>query len=53
MRQQFVDATSWVSWQAFVHVLEVSVRIVAVEFRGLDQAHDDSCAATGAQRAGK
>src|SRR5882757_1352732 len=31
--------------QSFEHVLEIAVRIVTVEFGGLDQTHGDGCAA--------
>lgn len=50
MRQEFLDATGRVSRQPFEHVLEIAIRIVTIELGGLDQAHDDSCAAPRAQR---
>jgi hypothetical protein len=39
------------SRQAFEHVLQVTIRIVPVEFGGLDEAHDYRCAASRTQRA--
>jgi hypothetical protein len=53
MRQEIVNATCRVSWQAFKHVRQVAIRIVAVEFGGLDQAHDYGCTAPRTQRAGE
>ncbi len=39
MRQELVDSAGFVHGQAREHVLQVGVRIVAVELSGLDQAH--------------
>lgn len=39
MRQQFLDPAGRLGWQAIEYVLEVAMRIVAVELRRLDQAH--------------
>ena len=47
MRQQLLEATGGLGRQTLQDVLQVSVRIVSVEFRGLDQAHDDGGALTG------
>ena len=41
MWQELVNAASRVSRQALEHVLEIAVRIVSVELRGLYEAHDD------------
>lgn len=49
MRQQFLETTGGLSRQAFEYVLEVAVRIVPIELRGLDQAHDGGGALTGTQ----
>ena len=49
-RGKIIDATGRVSRQSFEHVLEVTIRIVTIEFGGLDQAHDDGCAPPRAQR---
>jgi hypothetical protein len=35
MRQQFIDATGRMSRQPFEYILEIAIRIVAVELRGL------------------
>ena len=42
MRQEFGDQMVFVRGQALQHILEVSVRIVAVEPGALNQAHDGS-----------
>jgi hypothetical protein len=39
-----VDAARRVRRQTLEHVLEIAVRIVSIELRGLDEAHDDRCA---------
>ena len=40
MREKFFEPTGGLGRQALEHVLEVTVRIVSVELRGLDSAHD-------------
>jgi hypothetical protein len=53
MWQELVDSTVRVSRQSFEHVLEITVRIVAIEFSRLDQTHDDSGTLTRTQGAGE
>lgn len=52
-RQQRVDLAGALSRQALEHVLEVGVRIVAVELGRLDQARDGGGALTGGERSGE
>ena len=42
MRQQFPDPAVGLRRQPFEHVLQIRKGLVAVEPRGLDQAHDRS-----------
>jgi hypothetical protein len=53
MRQQFFDSTGGLGRQALEDVLEIAVRIVSVEFHGLDQAHDGGGPLAGAERSCK
>ena len=41
MRQKFVEVTCQSEWQSRQDVLQVGVRVVAIELGGLDEAHDD------------
>ena len=49
MWQEIVDEACGLSGQAIQHVLEITVRIVPIEFGGLDEAHDDAGALARAQ----
>ena len=49
MRQEFGDFAVWVCWQASQNILQVSEGFVAVEFGGLDEAHDGGGAFSSAQ----
>lgn len=51
--KKLLDATGRVSRQALEHVLETAIWVVTVELGGLDQAHDDNCTASRAQRTGE
>ena len=42
MRQQFPNPAIGLGWQAFEHILQIREGLMAVEPRGLDQAHDRS-----------
>jgi hypothetical protein len=53
MLQKFVDVSILLSRQAREDVLELQARIVPVEFRRLDQAHDRSGALAREERAGE
>ena len=53
MRQEIFEAAGALSRQSLEHVFKVSIRIVAVELGGLDQAHDHGGALAGAQGAGE
>lgn len=53
VRQQLFESACWLDGQALEDVLEVAVRIVPVEFRGLDEAHDVAGTLTGAKRSGE
>lgn len=50
---QVVQIACLVSWQARQYVLQVSVRIMPVHARRLDQAHDSRRSFTTAQRTGE
>jgi hypothetical protein len=43
---------SRIGWQAFKYVLEVAIRIMTAELRGLAETHDNGGALSGAQREG-
>ena len=53
MREQFVKSAGGLGWEALEDVFEVAIRIMSVELRGLDQAHDGGGTLTGAKRSGK
>jgi len=53
MRQQFFDPADRLRRQALEHVADVGVRIMPVEPRGVDQAHDRSGSLAGPQAAGE
>jgi hypothetical protein len=53
MRQEFADVLIALCGQSFEYVFEVGVRIVSVEFGGLDQTGEGGSALAGRQRAGK
>ncbi|SDB10699.1 hypothetical protein SAMN03159382_00478 [Pseudomonas sp. NFACC23-1] len=40
MRQQLLDLTGSLRWQPREHILEISKRIMLIDGRRLDQAHD-------------
>jgi len=42
VREQFFDFAGWLRRQTLENVFEVAIRIVSVEFCGLDKAHDGS-----------
>lgn len=42
MRQQFPNPAIGLGWQAFEHILQIREGLMAVEPRGLNQAHDRS-----------
>jgi hypothetical protein len=47
MREQLIDAAVHMGWQSCQHVLEIGPRIVAMQLRGLQQAHHDGGALSG------
>jgi hypothetical protein len=47
MREQLVNAAVHVGWQSCQHVYEIDPRIVAMQLRGLQQAHHDGGALSG------
>jgi hypothetical protein len=49
MRKQFFKSAGGLSWETLEDVFEIAVRIMSVELRGLDEAHDGSGTLTGAQ----
>lgn len=53
MRQQFIESTGRLGWQALQHVAQIPVGFLTAELRGLYQTHDDGGALSGAQRARK
>lgn len=53
VRQQLLEPTRRLGWQALQDVLEVAMRIMSVELRGLDQAHDGGGALTCTQGTGE
>ena len=53
MRQEFFEAACGLRRQSRKHVLEIRVRIMAVEFRRLDQTHGRSGASASTQRTGE
>jgi len=48
-RRLFSESTGGLGGQALEHVLELAIRIVAVESGQLDEAHDNGGALTGTQ----
>ena len=42
MRQQFANPAVGLARQSFEHILQVREGLVAIQSRGLDQAHDGS-----------
>ena len=40
MRQQFGNPTGPLGWQSRQHIFEVGIRIMPIDARRLDQAHD-------------
>lgn len=42
MRQQLVDVSGAMCWQAREHVLQIDVRVMPVQLCRTDQAHDGS-----------
>ena len=50
MREKFLKSTGALRRQALENVLKIAMRIVSVEFGGLDQAHDCGGTLAGAQR---
>jgi hypothetical protein len=52
MWQELIDPACGLNRQAFEYVLEIAIRIVSVELRGVGQAHDVSCTLASTQRAG-
>jgi hypothetical protein len=48
VRWQFLESASGLDGQALEDVLEVTIRVVAVELGGLGQTHEDGRALTGA-----
>ncbi len=53
MRKQLSQFTGRLRRKAFEDVFEVAMRIMSVELRGLDQAHDVGGTLTGTKRSGK
>ena len=53
MRQELVDPARGLSRQTLEYVFEITIRVVSVELRGLDQTHDVGCAFASTQGAGK
>ena len=53
MRQQLPNPAVGLRWQPFEHVLQVREGFVAVQARGLNQAHDRSRAFARAQASGE
>lgn len=49
MRKQVSDAACRVRGQLFEHVAHVGIRVMAIQPRGVDQAHDCCGALAGAQ----
>lgn len=49
MRQQSLDLAGWMRGQPRQHIFEISVRIMPVEARRIDQAHDRCHPLTAAQ----
>lgn len=49
MRQQFLDAGRRLGGQTVQNVLQVHIRIMAIEFGRLDQAHQSSRTLAGAE----
>jgi hypothetical protein len=50
VRQQLLETASGLGRQTLQDIFEVAIRVVAVELRRLDQAHDSGSTLTGAQR---
>lgn len=50
MGQELIDAIGGVSRRPLKHVGKIAVRIVTVEFRGLDETHDHRSASSGSLR---
>ena len=53
MRKKFDDFAERLGWQARQDILQISEGVMAIEFGGLNQAHDGGRALAGPQAAGE
>lgn len=53
MRQELADPAGRLQWQSLKDVAQICIRVVPVDARGVQQAHDGRSPLAGAQAAGQ